>query len=63
MTLTDRDERILSDLMDMYGNYIITQKEYFQRAMDKYDIPHEIVDEYFNLCKWRRKGGKNDKRN
>ena len=52
--MTEEQEDILSGLMDMYGNWHITAKEYFKRALE-YDIPYEMIEEYWEEGRWRVK--------
>ncbi len=49
----------LSDLMDMYGNWVITSNEYFKRALE-HGVSHEVIEEYWDTARWRvnKKTGK-----
>lgn len=52
MIKMEEHNEYLSDLMDMYGNHVITSKEYFKRALE-HGVPYEVIDEYWYTGRWR----------
>ncbi len=52
--MTPTNEQIMSDVMDMYGNWVIDSKEFFRICTQVHKIDYQEVEEYFDSSKWRK---------